>query len=113
MSNWATMTREQLNLFGLEVLSGVKWALTQVKTLDGTRRPCIDFKFPAGTSRRLVRAGLHCIAAAVELASPSHAGWGVLINEYHGHGRVYLELEGDTEIEIEQGVACLREAVER
>ena len=85
--------------------------VSQGESRYGTAEPQIELRLPKGTSHRLVSAGLHKLAADVELATPANERWCVSTDDYNESGRVYLELADATPAEAARGMAMLKKMV--
>jgi len=94
----------------IRTLTGpMKVAISMARTHYGTRQPQIEIRTPTEMPFRDLRAGLHYLAATVELATPPDQHWIVQIEAMSDHrGRVYLELVLDSDAEAERGIALLR-----
>src|SRR5678816_4452393 len=83
----------------------------------GNREPQIEVQLAPETHYRVVLAELHKVAAAIELATPTHETWNVHIHVDRrprtACGRVYLELAGATADEANRALAVLRNVADQ
>ena len=79
----------------------------------GNPEPEVALRAAPTTPHRVLSGALQVLAGELNLKTAPSERWLIRVEPWNDHeGRVYLELESDTEAEASRGLALLREVVE-